>query len=74
LKYFGVASSGSTAAGATSADTVGTSLGVAEVEMSGTDIASQFTNLIMAQRTYSANSKSISTADEMSQTTIGLKS
>lgn len=74
LKYFGTASSGSTAAGATTANTVGTTLNVAAVEASGTDIASQFTNLIMAQRTYSANSKSISTADEMSQTVIGLKS
>jgi len=74
LKSFGVASSGATAANAKTVDTVGATLGVGEVEMSGTDIASQFTNLIMAQRTYSANSKSISTADEMSQTTIGLKS
>lgn len=74
LKYFGAAPAGSTAAGATTTQTTGTMLDVAAVEQSGTDIASQFTNLILAQRTYSANSKTISTADEMSQTVVQLKS
>jgi flagellar hook protein FlgE len=42
------------------------------VEASTVDIATEFTNLIVYQRGYEANSKVISAVDELSQTTIGL--
>ena len=50
----------------------GTVLGGA-VEASTVDIATQFTNLIVFQRGYEAASKVITTADQISQTTINLK-
>ncbi|MGH9662875.1 MAG: flagellar hook protein FlgE, partial [Bryobacteraceae bacterium] len=50
----------------------GTVLGGA-VEASTVDIAAQFTNLIVFQRGYEAASKVITTADQISQTTINLK-
>lgn len=53
--------------------TVGAALATGAIEQSNTDIADQFTTLIVAQRTYSANTKIISTADEMTQTAMGLK-
>jgi flagellar hook protein FlgE len=42
------------------------------VESSTTDIATEFTNLIIYQRGYEANSKVVSAVDELSQTTINL--
>lgn len=42
------------------------------VEGSTVDIAKEFTNLIVYQRAYEANSKVITTTDQLSQTTIGL--
>jgi len=42
------------------------------VEASTVDIATEFTNLIVYQRGYEANSKVISTADQLSQDTINL--
>lgn len=42
------------------------------VESSTVDIAKEFTNLIVYQRAYEANSKVITTTDELSQSTIGL--
>jgi flagellar hook protein FlgE len=42
------------------------------VESSTVDIAKEFTNLIVYQRAYEANSKVITTTDQLSQTTIGL--
>jgi len=43
------------------------------VEYSTVDIAKEFTNLIVLQRGYQANSKVITTVDEISQDTINLK-
>jgi flagellar hook protein FlgE len=43
------------------------------LESSTVDIAKQFTDLIVFQRGYQANAKVITTADELSQETIGLK-
>lgn len=43
------------------------------IESSTTDIASEFINLMQAQRSFQANSKVISTADEMMQEVINLK-
>ena len=43
------------------------------LEASTVDIAREFTNLIVYQRGYQANSKVITTADELSQDTLNLK-
>ena len=43
------------------------------IEASTTDIAGEFINLIQAQRNFQANSKVISTADEMLQEVLNLK-
>ena len=43
------------------------------LEASTVDIAREFTNLIVFQRGYQANSRVITTADEMSQETLNLK-
>ncbi len=43
------------------------------IENSTVDIAREFTNLIVMQRGYQANARVITTVDEMSQETIGLK-
>lgn len=53
--------------------TVGAALATGAIEQSNTNIEGQFTNLIVAQRTYSANTKIIGTADEMTQTVLGMK-
>lgn len=43
------------------------------VEASNVDIADEFTKLIVTQRTYSANTKIVTTSDEMLQEVLGLK-
>ena len=43
------------------------------LEASTVDIAREFTNLIVFQRGYQANSRVITTADELSQDTLNLK-
>ena len=43
------------------------------IEYSTSDIAREFTNLILYQRGYQANSRVVTTADEISQETINLK-
>ena len=42
------------------------------VEMSNVDLASEFTNMITAQRGFQANSRVISTADQMLQDLVNL--
>ena len=49
------------------------SLVVSAVESSNVDIASEFTKLIVAQRAYSANTKMVTTADELLQQTLDMK-
>lgn len=49
------------------------SLVVSSLESSNVDIASEFTKLIVAQRAYSANTKMVTTADEMLQQTLDMK-
>lgn len=44
------------------------------VENSNVDIATQFSQLIVAQQAYSANAKVVTTSDQMLQTTINMKS
>ncbi len=43
------------------------------LEQSNVDMAAEFVTLIMTQRAYSANSKTITTADEMTQEVLNLK-
>lgn len=43
------------------------------VEQSNVDIADEFTKMIVTQRAYSANSKTVQTADSMLQDIINLK-
>lgn len=43
------------------------------LEYSTVDIAKEFTNLIVYQRSYQVNSRVVTTADEMSQETVNLK-
>jgi flagellar hook protein FlgE len=43
------------------------------LEMSNVDLASEFTNMIVAQRGIQANSRVISTADQMLQDLVNLK-
>ena len=43
------------------------------LEMSNVDLANEFTEMIVASRAYSANSRSITTSDEMLQELINLK-
>jgi flagellar hook protein FlgE len=43
------------------------------LENSNTDLAREFTDMIITQRGYQANSKTISTADEMLQDLLHLK-
>jgi flagellar hook protein FlgE len=43
------------------------------LEMSNVDLASEFTNMIVAQRGFQANSRVISTADQMLQDLVNLK-
>ncbi len=46
---------------------------VSSVESSNVDIGKEFTKLIVAQRAYSANTKIVTTADELLQQTLDLK-
>jgi flagellar hook protein FlgE len=50
----------------------GTILG-GELESSTVDIATEFTNLIIFQRSYQANAKVVTTEDQLSQDTISIK-
>jgi len=48
-------------------------IGSGVVEMSNVDLAQEFTNLIVAQRGFQANSKVISTSDELLQDLVNMK-
>src|SRR5262249_43251797 len=69
--------SASEAAGAASGGIAGTgargSLIGSALEQSNVDIAQEFTQMILAQRGYQANSKSITVADELLVDTLNLK-
>ncbi len=51
----------------------GSSLRQGMLEASNVDLAKQFTDLIVSQRSFSANTRTIRTADEMMQEVLGLK-
>jgi len=44
-----------------------------QLEMSNVDLATEFTNMITAQRGFEASSRVLSTSDEMLQTLVNLK-
>ncbi|MCU1693010.1 MAG: flgG [Frankiales bacterium] len=67
---------GSAAAGAPTVETPGTNAGTlaaGALEMSNVDLAQEFTNMMIAQRGFQANSKVISTSDELLQELVNLK-
>jgi flagellar hook protein FlgE len=43
------------------------------LERSNVDIASEFTKLIVAQRAYTANTRVVTTSDEMLQETLNMR-
>ena len=65
-------SAGTEQVGTPDGTTFGQTIG-GTLEMSNVDLASEFTNMIVAQRGFQANSKVISTADEMLQDLVNLK-
>jgi flagellar hook protein FlgE len=65
-------SSGSPSVGVAGTGSRGTIIGAA-LEQSNVDIAQEFTQMILAQRGYQANSKSITVADELLVDTLNLK-
>jgi flagellar hook protein FlgE len=65
-------SAGTEQVGVPDGTTFGQTIG-GTLEMSNVDLASEFTNMIVAQRGFQANSKVISTADEMLQDLVSLK-
>jgi flagellar hook protein FlgE len=65
-------SAGTELVGTPDGKTFGTTIG-GELEMSNVDLAQEFTNLIVAQRGFQANSKVITTSDEMLEQLVNLK-
>ncbi|MFW7269469.1 flagellar hook protein FlgE [Gluconacetobacter sp. Hr-1-5] len=70
--YTATASSGSARIGNVGENATGT-LSVGYVESSTTDLTSDLSALIVAQEAYSANTKIVTTADQLLQTTIAMK-
>jgi flagellar hook protein FlgE len=70
--YAATLASGQAAIGAPGSGGRGTLQGGA-LELSNVDMATEFSNLIVAQRGYEANAKVITTFDEITQDTINLK-
>jgi flagellar hook protein FlgE len=69
--YAATLSSGAASIGTAGSDGLGSIQGGA-LEQSNVDMATEFSNLIMAERDYQANAKAIMTADDVTQTTINL--
>ena len=70
--YTATANSGSAKTGVVGENGTGT-VSVGYVESSTTDLTSDLSSLIVAQEAYSANTKVVTTADELLQTTIAMK-
>jgi len=66
------ASSGAATVSTPGTNNTGTTI-AGMLEMSNVDLATEFTTMITAQRGFEANSRTISTADEMLQTLVNLK-
>jgi flagellar hook protein FlgE len=71
-KFAASNNSGTESVGTAGTNGLGT-LSPGAVEMSNVDLAQEFTNMITAQRGFQANSRIISTADEMLQELVNLK-
>jgi flagellar hook protein FlgE len=71
-EYIPSASSGAASIGAPGTGSRGT-LSSGYVEMSNVDLSKELTNLIIAQRGFQANSKVITTSDQILQTLVDLK-
>ena len=72
----GQAYTATTASGAALAQAAGTGAGslvTGSLEASNVDIATEFSQLIVAQNAYAANAKLVTTADQLLQTTINMK-
>ena len=65
-------SSGAAADGTPGVNGLGQTVG-GQLEMSNVDLATEFTNMIIAQRGFEASSRVLSTSDEMLQTLVNLK-
>lgn len=70
--YTATAASGGAMVGEAGADGLGTLVGGA-LEMSNVDLSQEFTNLIVAQRGFQANSRVITTSDEVLNELVNLK-
>ena len=71
-RWQGTASSGAAVADTPGVNGLGQTIG-GELEMSNVDLATEFTNMITAQRGFEASSRVLSTCDEMLQTLVNLK-
>jgi flagellar hook protein FlgE len=71
-RWQSTASSGAPAADTPGVNGLGQTVG-GELEMSNVDLATEFTNMITAQRGFEASSRVLSTCDEMLQTLVNLK-
>ena len=71
--YSGLANAGPLAAPVAAGNPNVGSLQAGALEMSNVDLAGQLTSLIITQRAYEANTKVITTSDEMLQTINNLK-
>jgi flagellar hook protein FlgE len=71
-RWQGTASSGAAVADTPGVNGLGQTIG-GELEMSNGDLATEFTNMITAQRGFEASSRVLSTCDEMLQTLVNLK-
>jgi flagellar hook protein FlgE len=70
--YAASANSGTAAVGAPKSGSRG-SISSGYVEMSNVDLSQELTNLIISERGFQANSKVITTSDEVLQTLVNLK-
>jgi flagellar hook protein FlgE len=71
-RWQSTASSGAATADTPGVNGLGQTVG-GELEMSNVDLATEFTNMITAQRGFEASSRVLSTCDEMLQTLVNLK-
>jgi flagellar hook protein FlgE len=69
--YAATISSGSAVIGGPGTSSLGTLTGSA-LELSNVDMSTEFSNLIIAERGFQANAKSVTTFDQIAQDTINL--
>lgn len=71
--YSNTGASGHTGAEAPNSTRLATSTQSGAVELSNVDLAKQFSDMIVTQRSFDANAKTITTSDQMLQTLVNLK-